>query len=74
MVFGELGSPNQGGPGKKGLGCLGETWFSTKRTGWVALWRLHWAVEKGTKPQPCCQLEQGATFSSSFCLVHEKKR
>ncbi len=57
MVFGELGSPNQGGPGKKGLGCLGETWFSTKRTGWVALWRLHWAVEKGTKPQPCCQLE-----------------
>ncbi len=55
----ELGSPNQGGPGKRALGCPV---------------RLGWAAEKGTKPQPSCHLEQGATFSSSFCLVHEKKR
>jgi len=59
----ELGSANQGGLGKRGLGCLGETWFSTKRMGWVALWTLGWAVEKGTKAQPSCHLKQGATFS-----------
>jgi len=24
-----VGKSNQGGPGKKGLGCLGETWFGS---------------------------------------------
>jgi hypothetical protein len=55
------------------LGCSGETWFSTKRSNWVALWIVGWAAEKGTKPQPSCHLEQGARFFSSFCLVHENK-
>jgi hypothetical protein len=54
-----VGKSNQGGPGKKGLGCLGETWFSAKRTGWVAPWRLGLGAEKGTKPQPSYLLDQG---------------
>jgi len=45
-----LGKSNQGGPGKKGLGCLGETWFSAKKTGWVAPGDLVWERRRGQSP------------------------
>jgi len=61
-------------PREKGVGMPWGDLVPTKRTGWFALWRLGRAAEKGTKSQPSCHLEQGATLSSSFCLVHEKKR
>jgi hypothetical protein len=69
-----VGKSNQGGPGKKGLGCLGESWFSAKRTGWVAPWRLGLGAEKGTKPQPSCLLDQGKGlhFFASFALSVKK--
>ncbi len=54
-----LGKSNPGGPGKKGLACHGETWFSANRTAWVAPWRLGLGAEEGAKPQPSCLLDQG---------------
>jgi hypothetical protein len=69
-----LGKYNQSGPGKKGLGCLGETWFFTKRTGWDAPWRLGSREGDYAPTKLPLRPRQGATFFPSFALSGGKKK